>query len=144
MVMGEQQTSRKAVPDVSILSMYQGLPCYSIRSGMGVEDSLAQLRLLPGKPAFAYTHSDERAPGKEVAGEPPGAHPDGGKGCDQVGSKTALPERLGPLYWPLGMLRVPVQEQHAQGIEVSQEALTVRSAFVPVAQDVARHPDWRL
>ena len=92
----------------------------------------------------ANTFADERTPGVEVAGEPPGAHTDGGKGCDQVGSKASLPERLGPLHRPLGMRRVSVQEQHPQGIEVSEEALLVRTGLVPVAQHVARHPDRRL
>src|SRR2546421_11302834 len=96
-------------------------------SGMGVFDSLPQLRLLPGEPAFSDTLTDQRTPGQEVAREPPGAHADGGKGCDQVGSKATLPERLGPLHWPLGMLDVSVQEQHAQSVEVAQKALLVRA-----------------
>ena len=96
---------------------------------------------MPGQPALAHTRPDERAPGQEVAGELPGAHPDGRKGRDQVTGETALPERFSPHLTPLGMFRVVVQEQHAQRVEMSQEALPVWAGLIPVAQDVARHPD---
>src|SRR5437868_2759876 len=105
MVMGEQQTIRKAAPGSS--SCRWTRDCLHM-SGVGVFDSLPGLLLLPGEPAFSDTLADQRAPGEEVAGEPPGAHTDGGKGCDQVESKATLPERFGPLHWPLGMLDVSV------------------------------------
>jgi len=104
-------------------------------------NSLKHLQLLPGEPALAHTCTDERTPGEEIAGEPPGAHPNGRKGRDQVTFEPVLLERLGPLLRPLGMFRVVVQEQHAQRVEMSQEALLVGAGLIPVAQDVARHPD---
>src|SRR5260370_13745965 len=113
-------------------------------SGRCSSDSLPQRRLLPGKPALTYTFANECAPGQQVTGKPPGAHPAGRKWRDQIGSKTALPERLGPLLRPLRMFRVPVQEQHAQRVEVSQEALPVGAGLVPLAQDVAWDPHCRL
>ena len=105
--------------------------CLAIKCGMGVFDSLPRLRLLPGEPAFADTLTDQRAPGEEVATDSPGAHADGGQRCDQVGSQAALPEGLGPLHRPLGMLRMPVQEQHPQGVEVTQKALPVADRTRP-------------
>src|SRR5260221_2643682 len=108
---------------------------------MGSSNSLKHLQLLPGEPALAHTYTDECTPGQEIAGELPGAHPDGRKGRDQVIGKTALPEGLGPHLTPLGMFRVVVQEQHAQSVQMSQEALPVRAGLIPVAQDVARYPD---
>src|SRR5258708_36369457 len=113
-------------------------------SGRCSSDSLPQLRLLPGKPALTYTCPNECAPGQQVAGKPPGMHPDSCKRRDQIGSKTALPERLGPLLRPLRVLVVPVQKEHAQRVEVPQEALPVGTGLIPVAQDVAWHPDRRL
>src|SRR5258708_25166284 len=113
-------------------------------SGRCSSDSLPQLRLPPGKPALTYTFANECAPGQQITGKPPGAHPVGRKWRDQIGSKTALPERLGPPLRPLRVLVVPVQEQHAQRVEVPQEALPVGAGLVPVAQDVAWHPDRRL
>src|SRR6266571_7745514 len=107
-------------------------------------DSLPQLRLLPGQPAFAHSCPNECAPSEEITGEPPGAHPADRERRDQVSGKTALPEGLGPLLRPLGMLGVPVQKQYAQRIEMPQEALPVGAGLVPVAQDVAWHPDRRL
>ena len=67
-------------------------------------------------------------------------HSDGRYGRDQLAFETTFPECLGPHIGPLGMVRVPVQEQHAQGVEMAQEALAVRARLIPVAQDVARYP----
>ena len=67
-------------------------------------------------------------------------HPDGRNGRDQLACETTLPECLGPHIGPLRMVRVPVQEQHAQGVEMAQEALAVRARLIPVAQDVAWYP----
>src|SRR6266581_5279452 len=97
---------------------------------------LTGVRFSPGQPAFAYPCADERAPGHKIAGEPPGMHSEGRYGRDQLACETSFPERLSPHIGPLGMVRVAVQEQHAQGIEMAQKALAVRAGLVPVAQDV--------
>ncbi len=72
-------------------------------SEMGSCGLLLQLRLLPGKPALAHTLTDERAPGHQVAGKFPGAHPDGGKRCYEAAIETPLPQCLSPNQRPLRM-----------------------------------------
>ncbi len=94
---------------------------------------LAGARFATGQPAFTHACANERAPGHKVAGEPPGAHPEGRYGSDQLAFETTLPECLGPHVGPFGVFCVPVQEQYAQGVEMSQEALAVRAGFIPVA-----------
>ncbi len=67
-------------------------------------------------------------------------HSEGRYGRDQLAVEATLPECLSPHIRPLRMVRVPVQEQHAQGVEMAQKALPVRAGLIPVAQDVARYP----
>src|SRR5436305_14775156 len=104
---------------------------------------LTGVRFSPGQPAFPYPCADERAPGHEIAREPPGMHSEGRYGRDQLACETTLPECLGPHVGPFGVFCVPVQEQYAQGVEMSQEALAVRAGLIPVTQDVARYPERR-
>src|SRR5258708_12159539 len=92
-------------------------------SGRCSSDSLPQRRLLPGKPALTYTFANECAPGQQVTGKPPGAHPAGRKCRDQIGSKTAPPERLGPLPRPLRMFPLPLHEPHPHPVKASHDAL---------------------
>src|SRR6266480_27705 len=112
------------------------LRVYSYRLGV--------VRFSPGQPAFTHACADERAPGHEITGEPPGAHPNGRHGRDQFAFETSFPECHSPHIGPLRMVHVPVQEQYTQGIEVPQEALLVWARLIPVAQDVSWYPDWRL
>src|SRR2546428_5015115 len=86
---------------------------------------LARVRLPPGQPAFAHPCTDECAPGEKVTGEPPGAHPNGNERRDQAAFETAFPQCLGPRIGQLWVFRMAMQEQHAQGVEMAQEALPV-------------------
>src|SRR5437868_26035 len=108
--------------------------CEHERKARGSDLFSRRSHLLPGEPAGADTIADQVAPESQVACKFPGFDTQRLQRCNQTASQSLYPQLIGPDLNQCRIL-VPVQEDAAHGMQVTQKASYMGCLFIPVSKD---------